>query len=128
MKLFDLSKKLFDQRKKKLKIKKEAVKEEKKLARVKSRYTEAHRILIKPLTSEKITDLGINNQYVFEVAKRTNKIEIRKAIEAVYGVSPISIKIINVKGKQVRFGRVDGKTKRWKKAVVGLRQGDILEK
>ncbi len=126
MKFFDKFKKpKKDEKKKIVKV----VKEEKKPVKArKSKYTEAYKILIKPLTSEKIIDLETNhNQYVFEVAKKANKIETKKAIEAVYGIKPISINIVNVRGKRVRSGRVQGKTKGWKKAIIKLRKGERIE-
>jgi large subunit ribosomal protein L23 len=133
MKLFDRFKKKpkSEKEKEKKEIKKESVKlvkeEEKKPTKIKSRYPEAYRVLIKPIVSEKATDLGMYNQYVFEVAKKANKIEIKKAIEAIYGVRPTKVNIIKVKGKRVRFGRVEGRTKAWKKAIVTLRQGERIE-
>ncbi len=88
---------------------------------------EAYKILIKPLVTEKATDLANFNKYCFEVAKNANKIEIQKAIKNLYGVEPLDINIINMRGKRVRYGRVSGKKKNWKKAIVTLKQGDKIE-
>lgn len=88
---------------------------------------EAWRILIKPLKTEKVTYLGIFNQYAFAVAPSANKIEIRKAIKKVYGVDPIKVNIINRQGKKVRYGRTEGRTKKWKRAIVTLAQGQKIE-
>jgi len=90
-------------------------------------YPFAHQILKRPLLTEKVTYQGQYNQYSFEVAKSTNKIEIQKAIQGVYGVNPISINVINIKGKEVRRGRQRGRTKDWKKAIVTLKAGDKIE-
>jgi large subunit ribosomal protein L23 len=87
---------------------------------------EAYKILIKPLVTEKATDLANFNKYCFEVAKNANKIEIQKAIKNLYGVEPLDVNIINMKGKRVRYGRVSGKKKNWKKAIVTLKQGDKI--
>ena len=88
---------------------------------------EAYRVLIKPLITEKGSSLGIFNKYIFEVAPRTSKIEIKKAIKKVYGVDPIKVNIINILGKKVRYGRTEGRTKHWKKAVVTLPQGQKID-
>lgn len=88
---------------------------------------EAYRLLIRPTVTEKASGLGMYGQYVFEVHPQANKIEIKKAIENVYGVRPVSVNIIKVKGKQVRYGRSQGQTKNWKKAVITLKPGDKIE-
>ncbi|MGC9049085.1 MAG: 50S ribosomal protein L23 [Patescibacteria group bacterium] len=87
----------------------------------------AHRILIKPIITEKATGLETLNKYVFEVSPRTNKIEIKKAIKELYNVEPLKIQIINIKGKFVRYGRARGKTKNWKKAIVTLKRGEKID-
>ena len=66
-------------------------------------------------------------QYVFEVSPRANKIEIRKAIKKVYNVEPIKINVIRVAGKKIRYGRTEGRTKNWKKAVITLAPGQKIE-
>jgi len=88
---------------------------------------EAYRILIKPLVTEKATNLVANNQYSFMVAKSANKIEIKKAIKGLYGFEPLAINIVNMRGKQVQTGRVSGKKKNWKKAIVTLKPGEKIE-
>lgn len=87
----------------------------------------AYRVLVKPRITEKGSSLGVYNQYVFEVADQTNKIEVRKAIKKVYGVDPIKVNIINMLGKKVRYGRTEGRTKNWKKAIVTLAPGQKIE-
>lgn len=93
----------------------------------KSQNIEPGKILLKPIISEKATDLNARGQYVFEVAPLAGKSEIAKAIINLYGVKPIKINIINVAGKKVRYGRVAGKTKNWKKAMVTLNPEDKIE-
>ena len=67
-------------------------------------------------------DLDIK-KYVFEVAKDANKIEIKKAIEEIFGVTVIKVTTINVQGKEKRTGAYPkGRTASWKKAVVKLSQ------
>lgn len=92
-----------------------------------SKYPLAYSILIKPLVTEKATNLGAHNQYVFMVAKNANKIEIAKAINAVYNVKPTSVNLINMKGKKVSRGKVTGSRKDWKKAIVTLAAGQTIQ-
>ncbi|MEK9158967.1 MAG: 50S ribosomal protein L23, partial [Patescibacteria group bacterium] len=66
-------------------------------------------------------------QYCFEVSPRANKIEIRKAIEGTFGVHVESVRIVNSKGKQVRYGRVSGSRKNRKKAIVTVKKGERIE-
>jgi len=87
----------------------------------------AYRTLVKPLITEKATNLGAENKYVFVVNRATNKIEIAKAIEAVYGIKPQSINLINVIGKRVVRGRISGQRKNWKKAIVTLPKGQTIK-
>ena len=87
----------------------------------------AYRILVKPLITEQVTDLAVFSQYAFEVSIKANKIDIKKAIQEVYGVMPVSVNIINMRGKKVRSGKVSGRTKRWKKAIITLKKGQKIE-
>ncbi|MFH1225862.1 MAG: 50S ribosomal protein L23 [bacterium] len=87
----------------------------------------AHEVLIRPLITEKASGLAVINQYVFSVAPQANKIEIKKAIEELYGVSPIAVNIIKMRGKNVRSGRTQGQTKNWKKAIVTLKKGESIK-
>ncbi len=93
----------------------------------KSRSSRAYRILIKPLVTEKATNLGALNKYIFAVSPKANKIEIAKAVEEVYGIKPIGVNIIKVRGKIVRSGRISGERKDWKKAIVALPEGKTIK-
>lgn len=88
---------------------------------------DAYKVLIRPIVTEKATDLAQANKYAFEVAINTNKIEVKKAIKSLYGVDPIDVKIIRMRGKKVSYRRLEGKKKNWKKAIVTLKQGDKIE-
>lgn len=88
---------------------------------------DAYRILVKPLITEKVTELGAFNQYAFAVSRDANKAEVKKAIKKVYGVEPIRVNIMNVAGRKVRWGRTTGKTVGWKKAIVFLNPNDKIE-
>lgn len=90
-------------------------------------HGQAYKNLIRPIITEKVSFLGMYNQYVFEVDPKSNKVEIKKAIEKLYGVKPIKINIINMQGKNVRYGRKMGKLKSWKKAIITLKQEDKID-
>lgn len=83
-------------------------------------------ILLRPVISEKATLANSLNQYVFAVNNKANKVEIKKAIKAVYGVMPQAVNVINELGKNVRVGRKFGKRKNTKKAIVTLKKGDSI--
>jgi large subunit ribosomal protein L23 len=87
----------------------------------------AYRVLIRPLLTEKGSHLGIENKYLFEVGYNTNKIEVAKAIETVYGVKPTKVNIIKLAGKVMRRGRTTGTRKNWKKAIVTLPKGKTIQ-
>ena len=90
------------------------------------KYGQAFNVLIKPLITEKATNVGIFNKYIFMVANHTNKIEVAKAIEEVYGIKPIKVNIVTVGGKDVRYGRITGKRRDWKKAIITLPAGKTI--
>lgn len=92
----------------------------------KNRSGRAYSILVKPLITEKAANLGILNQYVFEVSLDSNKIEIAKAVEEIYGVKPIGVNVIRTDGKKVRRGKYTGQRKDWKKAMVTLPAGKTI--
>jgi len=83
-------------------------------------------VIVKPLISEKAATLTSGNQYVFVVRKNANRIQVRNAIKQMYGVTPISVNVLNVRGKKVRFGRRIGKRSNWKKAIVTLPAGQTI--
>lgn len=92
-----------------------------------SKYSVSSRALVKPLITEKATHLASENKYVFVIAKSANKIETAKAIQAVYGVKPVDVNIVNMKGKKVTRGKIRGSRKDWKKAIVTLAKGDTIK-
>ena len=91
------------------------------------KFDDVYSILKRPLVTEKSSNLGAYNQYAFEVSPSANKIQIKKAIETYYHVKPLKVNIVKVRGKSVRWGRTQGQTRGWKKAIVSLRQGDKIE-
>jgi len=92
-----------------------------------TRYEGAYRVLAKPLITEKATELGALNKYAFIITANANKIEVAKAVQAIYGVIPTSVNIIAMKGKAVTRGRIRGQRKDWKKAIVTLKKGDSIK-
>lgn len=87
----------------------------------------SHRtVLVRPLVSEKGAYMQEQNKYVFEVALRANKIEVKQAIEGLYNVNVEKVNMVNQRGKQVRFGRIRGKRRNWKKAIVTLKKGQRI--
>jgi len=92
-----------------------------------SKVNDSYRVLVKPLITEKATNLVGENKYVFVVAKSANKIEIAKAIKATYGVSPIQVNVVNVAGKKVSRGRISGQRNDWRKAIITLAKGEAIK-
>jgi len=88
---------------------------------------EAYRFLQSAVVTEKATNLAGISKYAFRVSNDANKIEVAKAIYHVYGVKPLAINMICMRGKNVRHGRTSGKTKNWKKAIVTLKPGEKIE-
>lgn len=83
-------------------------------------------VIIRPLISEKAAGLAGANQYVFVVRKDANRIEVRQAMKKMYGVSPLSVNIVNTAGKKMRFGRRKGQRSDWKKAIITLAKGQTI--
>ncbi|MBI3812377.1 MAG: 50S ribosomal protein L23 [Nitrospirae bacterium] len=89
---------------------------------------DAHEILIRPLLTEKMTQLKEQqNKICFLVNPRSNKIEIKRAAEEVLKVKIDSVNIINTKGKRKRLGRYEGKRSDLKKAILTIKKGEKLE-
>ncbi|MGN0588533.1 MAG: 50S ribosomal protein L23 [Ruminiclostridium sp.] len=80
----------------------------------------AQDIIVRPIITEKSMEGLAERKYTFEVAKNANKIEVKKAVEALFGVKVAKVNTISVKGKKKRMGRSEGYTSDWKKAVVTL--------
>jgi large subunit ribosomal protein L23 len=89
---------------------------------------EAQKIIIRPLITEKSTQQKEeSNQYVFEVHRDANKIEIQSAVERLFKVKVSQVRTSNVLGKVKRVGKKYGKRQDWKKATVTLKEGDRIE-
>lgn len=84
-------------------------------------------LIVKPLVTEKTAILASQNTYVFVVDSKANKVSVASAIKGIYGIRPTSVNIQNVRGKRVRFGKVSGRRKGWKKAIVTLPKGKTID-
>ncbi|MBI2109097.1 MAG: 50S ribosomal protein L23 [Parcubacteria group bacterium] len=84
-------------------------------------------IIIRPRITEKASAQSGGNSYTFEVSKSANKIQIKNAIQEVYGVEPIKVNVINAKPKAKMVRNIWGKTASYKKAIVFLKDGDSIE-
>ncbi len=81
-------------------------------------------VLQAPVISEKSTVAADKeNRFVFKITKQATKQEVKKAVESLFGVEVESVHVLNVKGKNKRFGRTLGKRSDWKKAYVKLKPG-----
>jgi large subunit ribosomal protein L23 len=84
-------------------------------------------IVLAPVVSEKSTFVADKNrQYVFRVADRATKPEIKAAVELMFKTKVDSVTVSNVKGKERRFGRMVGRKRSWKKAYVRLAEGQEI--
>jgi large subunit ribosomal protein L23 len=90
--------------------------------------SELSQIIKRPVAlTEKAARLKVeNNQVVFEVDRSANKIQIRSAVEEMFGVKVLSVNTLLQRGKVKRMGRSYGKRHNWKKAIVTLREGDDI--
>ena len=89
-------------------------------------------ILLKPIVTEKMTDQGETlGRFGFVVDKKANKIQIKKAIEEMYGVNVVAVNTITYAGKNksryTRTGIISGSTKSYKKAIVTLAEGETID-
>ena len=87
-----------------------------------------HQVIIRPVISEKSYNLiESEGQYTFQVDRRANKNQIRRAVEDAFDVSVAKVNTTNVKSKPKRRGLTRGRTSTWKKAVVKLVEGDRID-
>jgi large subunit ribosomal protein L23 len=85
-------------------------------------------VIIRPLLSEKsATQSATTNAYAFEVGAKASKIQIKDAVQRLFGVRVKDVRTAVVRGKLKRFGRHFGKQSNWKKAFVTLEAGESLD-
>ena len=81
----------------------------------------AHDVIIRPIITEDSMARLADKAYTFEVAKDSNKIEIKKAVEELFGVKVAKVNTISMKSKTKRVGYHVGKTSEWKKSIFTLK-------
>jgi len=89
-------------------------------------------IIIKPIITEKITKEGeVFNRFGFVVDKKANKVQIKKAVEASYGISVVTVNTMNYRAdrttKYTKSGLISGKTNAYKKAIVQVKEGETID-
>ena len=89
-------------------------------------------IIIKPIITEKITKDGeVFNRFGFVVDKKANKVQIKKAVEATYGITVVNVNTMNVRPdrstKYTKSGLITGKTNAYKKAIVQVQEGKTID-
>lgn len=93
---------------------------------------ETHEVLVRPVISEKSTQLSGENKFTFQVSSRANKIEIRRAVEDRYNVRVANVRTVTMPAKEKGAGFVGinkrrrGHTSPWKKAIVTLAAGERM--
>jgi large subunit ribosomal protein L23 len=87
---------------------------------------DARDIIKRPIITEKSYQLMEENKYTFEVDRKSNKLEVKLAVQEIFNVKVEKVNIINVKPKQRRVGRYTGLTNNKKKAIVKLAAGEKI--
>jgi large subunit ribosomal protein L23 len=84
-------------------------------------------VVLAPVVSEKSTFVADKNrQYVFRVADRATKPQIKAAVELMFKIKVDGVTVLNVRGKERRFGKLMGRRRNWKKAYVRLAEGQEI--
>jgi len=89
-------------------------------------------IIIKPIITQEITEEGeVLNRFGFVVDKKANKVQIKKAVEAAYGISVVTVNTMNYRAdrttKYTKSGLISGKTNAYKKAIVQVKEGETID-
>ena len=88
----------------------------------------AHKIIKRPLITEKTSiQKEMFNKVSFEVDRRANRIEIKRAIETIFNVRVAGVQTMQITGKTKQRGRIIGKRRDWKKAIVTLMPGERID-
>ena len=85
-----------------------------------------HDVIRGPLITEKATTLHEDDTVCFRVAVDANKVQVKKAVEKLFGVKVAKVRTARINGKMKRYGRFEGKRPDWKKAYVTLREGEKM--
>ena len=87
-----------------------------------------YKVLLAPHMSEKAAKATEqNNEYVFKVVKDATKTEVKDAVELLFKAKVVTVRMMNVKPKHKRFGKIEGMRKGWKKAYVTLQAGQAID-
>ncbi|MFZ7124678.1 MAG: 50S ribosomal protein L23 [Desulfobacterales bacterium] len=85
-------------------------------------------VIKRPVVTEKTNiQKELNNQVTFEVDRRANRVEIKRAVESIFKVRVSGVQTLQIKGKYKMRGRILGKRRDWKKAVVTLMPGQRID-
>ena len=87
----------------------------------------AQDVIIRPIITEQSMIEMENDKYTFEVDRRANKTEVKQAVEDLFDVKVVKVNILNVRGKLKRMGRYAGDTRKRRKAVVQIQEGQSIE-
>jgi large subunit ribosomal protein L23 len=88
----------------------------------------AHDTIKRPLITEKTNiQKEVHNQITFEVDRKANRVQIKQAVESIFKVNVAAVKTMQIKGKKKTRGRIVGKRRNWKKAIVTLRPGERID-
>jgi large subunit ribosomal protein L23 len=88
----------------------------------------AHDIIKRPVVTEKTNiQKEVHNQITFEVDRKANRVEIKQAVESIFKVNVAAVKTMQIKGKKKTRGRIVGKRRNWKKAIVTLMPGERID-
>ena len=87
----------------------------------------AQDVIIRPIITEQSMMEMENDKYTFEVDRRANKTEVKQAVEDLFDVKVVKVNILNVRGKLKRMGRYAGYTRKRRKAVVQIQEGQSIE-
>ncbi len=94
---------------------------------MKSEKLTPYDIIVKPILTEKTHLMMNERKYVFEVNPLANKGQIKEAVEKIFDVKVEKVNVINMKPKPKRRGIYQGKSRRWKKAIVTLKEGYVIK-
>ena len=124
------AKELAEKKSEKVSVTKEIVKEQKRqsvFAKASAGKGFSYNIIKEPHISEKATNLAEKNKYVFKVYDNSNKPEIKKSVEGIYGVDALSINIVKITDKKRKLGKTQGFKKGHTKAIVTIKKGQKIE-
>ncbi len=85
------------------------------------------KIIIEPIVTEKSNQMRENGKYTFKVDSRANKIEVMQAVRQLFDVHPVACRVMRVKRKPKRVRYKLGYTSEWKKVIVTLRPGEVIQ-